>query len=490
MASQQILFAETIAGMKKAFKRKAYESDSDGEVENRGNRGNKLKKRARFARQGQMTPTQGPSAYKEPVEFAGARRAIIHRNPLLVDDEGYEIDSEDDEDRIDDAALAAAELNPYGNIRLEHLLAPLTSSADLPAHSTLSKPFVSSTLTNLVSQSSELMRRENQSLWRIRHLWTAFCGDGIWMPCEKMLGPNDVSLYTEDHVARHLLSLAKASGAGSSSLLGSNGEAPHGNNENHETTTSFARAQAEQDGDVSMTDVGASDPVIDRKDDKKGTGEEKQVNGEKLASEASKETAAGEERPATTENGANETPKESKHEVNGAKGASNGQDKETDTHAQGEDVTMKNTEPRQDTRAPGPGASDQASSTTSEAPEQTFIHPIFSTPAGAIPDRDVGLPEKEAEDVRKLLSLYVQKQEEICRGASKLHYGLLKAERLRKEVLHWSKAEAHCGPNRDMSDGEDWYDKEEWGLTEDLKKGQDEEEEDTTTTGKKTRNRR
>jgi hypothetical protein len=41
-----------------------------------------------------------------------------------------------------------------------------------------------------------------------------------------------------------------------------------------------------------------------------------------------------------------------------------------------------------------------------------------------------------------------------------------------------------------MSDGEDWYDKEEWGLTEDLKKGQDEEEEDTTTTGKKTRNRR
>jgi hypothetical protein len=41
-----------------------------------------------------------------------------------------------------------------------------------------------------------------------------------------------------------------------------------------------------------------------------------------------------------------------------------------------------------------------------------------------------------------------------------------------------------------MSDGEDWYDKEAWGLVEDLKKGQDEEEEDTTTTGKKTRNRR
>ena len=41
-----------------------------------------------------------------------------------------------------------------------------------------------------------------------------------------------------------------------------------------------------------------------------------------------------------------------------------------------------------------------------------------------------------------------------------------------------------------LSDGEDWYDKEEWGLTEDLKKGQDEEEEDTTQTQKKTRNRK
>jgi hypothetical protein len=122
--------------------------------------------------------------------------------------------------------------------------------------------------------------------------------------------------------------------------------------------------------------------------------------------------------------------------------------------------------------------------------EDDFIHPLFLAPAGARPDRDIGLPDQEAEDIRRLLALYVQKQEEVCRGAKKLFLGLLKAEQLRKNVLHWSKAEAHSGPNRDMSDGEDWYDKEEWGLTEDLKKGQDEEEEDVQTTGKKTRNRR
>lgn len=124
-----------------------------------------------------------------------------------------------------------------------------------------------------------------------------------------------------------------------------------------------------------------------------------------------------------------------------------------------------------------------------------FIHPLFLAPPSARPDRNLGLPEAEAEDVRRLVQLYVQKQEEICRGATRLHKGLLKADRLRRTVLQWAKAEAHCGPHRDMSDGEDWYDKDEWGLTEDLKKGQDEEEEDTHTTAaaqqqKKTRNRR
>lgn len=87
-------------------------------------------------------PTQGPSAYNEvdfcdeapsqptspsrqltrhqSVDFAGSRRTIIYRNRPLVDEEGYEIDSDDD-DRVDEATLAAAELNPYANIRLERV---------------------------------------------------------------------------------------------------------------------------------------------------------------------------------------------------------------------------------------------------------------------------------------------------------------------------------------------------------------------------------
>lgn len=55
----------------------------------------------------------------QEVDYAGVRRSIIHRKPPLVDWEGYEVDSEDDEERIEEAAASAAELDPYANIRLE-----------------------------------------------------------------------------------------------------------------------------------------------------------------------------------------------------------------------------------------------------------------------------------------------------------------------------------------------------------------------------------
>lgn len=55
----------------------------------------------------------------QAVDYAGVRRNILYRNPPLVDDEGYEITSDDDDDRVGVAELAAAELNPYSNIRLE-----------------------------------------------------------------------------------------------------------------------------------------------------------------------------------------------------------------------------------------------------------------------------------------------------------------------------------------------------------------------------------
>ena len=116
------------------------------------------------------------------------------------------------------------------------------------------------------------------------------------------------------------------------------------------------------------------------------------------------------------------------------------------------------------------------------------MHPFFIIPVDSLPDRGFGLPPNEAEETRMLLMAYVQKQEEVARITSDLYQGLLQADRMRQDVFKWSKAEAHVG---EMSDGEDWYDNEEWSLDQDLAKGRDEEEDETAVAGKKsTRQRR
>jgi hypothetical protein len=52
-------------------------------------------------------------------EHAGYQRAIINRNPPLIDEDGYDIDSDDDEEQVQEAIAAAMEENPYSSIRLE-----------------------------------------------------------------------------------------------------------------------------------------------------------------------------------------------------------------------------------------------------------------------------------------------------------------------------------------------------------------------------------
>jgi hypothetical protein len=52
-------------------------------------------------------------------EHSGYQRAIISRNPPLVDDDGYDLDSDDDDEHIQEVEGAAAEENPYSSIHLE-----------------------------------------------------------------------------------------------------------------------------------------------------------------------------------------------------------------------------------------------------------------------------------------------------------------------------------------------------------------------------------
>lgn len=138
------------------------------------------------------------------------------------------------------------------------------------------------------------------------------------------------------------------------------------------------------------------------------------------------------------------------------------------------------------------------------------VDPFFFPPNYRV-DRDYGLPPTEAEETRRLLSAAVQRQEEFLRGLNVVRNDLLRAQNLRKKVWGWcrtmegmrtyhqhlsevsgnaGKWDIDEGENVGLSDGEDWYDKEEWGLDGPLEKGREEEDEEMLPQGKKTRGRK
>lgn len=355
---------------------------------------------------------------------------------------------------------------------------------DLSSHPTLSRPFTTRTLTDLARQSRDITHKENAALWKVKHLHTKLVGDHVWVPCQMMETADDLLLYQEPQIPKvqgqrsvnsdtSMLRLEAApmnAGTNGQSLV--NGEAPAVGKED-----SAPNKDAAEDADTSMVDADVTiDEDMGNTESKPETERDKDghtpLDNSRIAPSAGKNGVDGHgQRPDKHPQGSGRGPL-----TNGASKAA-GQNGDSHNATNGHGVNL-----------PGSGPMSAASW---DAFDEMFIHPIFLAPRTAQPNRDLGIPEGEAEDLRRLLQLYVQKQEEVCRGAKRLSEGLQRADRLRKTVFQWSKYEAHVGANRDMSDGEDWYDKEEWGFEEDLKKGQDEEEEDTTQpTKKSTRTRR
>ena len=146
----------------------------------------------------------------------------------------------------------------------------------------------------------------------------------------------------------------------------------------------------------------------------------------------------------------------------------------------------------QDTGATPPGS--PTPTLTSDSSSLLQIDPLFLILPSAHPSKTgsalYGLPTDEAAETRKLLTTYIQKQEESIRGLEAVLAKLMKAQRLRSEVLEMCKAEGHIG---EMSDGEDWIDYEQWNLQPgELRKGRDEDEdavEENTIGGRKGKRR-
>ena len=412
---------------------------------------------------------------------------------------------------------------------------PLVSAAELPDHPSLSVPYLSTALTTTVDQVGGIVKREKAVLWKLKQLLTKFRGDDTWQPCGIFETESDIELFgsamselagsqavplqlngkvliseaeqsgraTTDHAAQPFEDPpAKGTIQDAAQLLGNSPIEEIAAQDLGEDVNADDVAMVDAPTDISITAGLSNGHKRTQKLEATVKNEDDGVDGTPIISVMSNGNTP-DLNPAIEHS----TVIEQAQKVNITSGPSkeieDSAEKplpdlplsyadEEEEEADGDEAEDAQPAPhRMTTRAQAQAASDNTTTarTRSQSPESldnAFIHPLFLAPESALPDRDFGLQPAEAEDIRRLLLLYVQKQEQVCRNLEKLHNDLMRADLMRKTVYRWAKAEGHVG---EMSDGEDWYDKEEWGLDEDLKKGHDEDEDDGTQ-GKKTRGRR
>ncbi|KAF2153110.1 hypothetical protein K461DRAFT_135054 [Myriangium duriaei CBS 260.36] len=436
MASQQTHIAETIRGMKLALQRRDDESDSDTSIRQHTNRGNKLKRKAHHIRSGRLD-TSGGQSYRKRINHAGYQRTIIHENPALCDFDGDPVDLDEDDDQEN---YSSVEDNPFGETKLEELLMPLTSAPALSDHPSLSVPYTAKHITEMAENVRQILHRERELLWKMKAYLQRFRGDELWAPLENLESAQDLLLlendaldfFPEDKSVDTSASVPAISSAGSIDITFPLGAAAKLNG----TTSNAQEVQTAQVNGVAATDMARHD-----------------TNHMNDVAPITNGTAQHADQP----NGSPASPIDNQAEVDG--------DDAAPSHAM-------TTRAKARTPPPSDGATSPSPSSLGSVPS---ISAFFLPPANSLPDQSLGLPDKEAEDTRRLMLLYVQKQEEVVRGTERLLHGLLRADRARNEVWAWCRAEAHAG---ELSDGEDWYDKEHWGLEEDLVKGKEEEEQE------------
>ncbi|KAL8854555.1 MAG: hypothetical protein Q9221_000590 [Calogaya cf. arnoldii] len=542
-------------------------SDSGDSIDRYTNRGNKLKRKARYVQERQLDRPNGPKVYKKRIEHAGYHRDVISQNPKRYDVDGYQLEDDEEDEEAD---IAAAEANPYSGVVLHELLAPLASAADLPTHPSLSVPYLAPILGNMTQEACQMLQRERNTIRGVKQILTKLRGDDTWTPCgsldsevddmifdtnkvyeecvrlrplskltqskENVIAPTTTSLQFGDTVERRpTLAQTKnrsVEGEGDSapSLTQANGHNPISllmvpttlldKPSGTEPPEKISSTTMDGHGDTTVRhDFEASRATITGQLRQSGDREASSLEAPKLTTQTAEsmidensalaaETEAGTRDIIMESKGSHQSAREQIPEVEEKRSPSNEEtrdgphalslDAKEDLmlDAEGPEVTSNDLQPmphRMTTRAQAQAvSSENTTSSRTRSPSVASsllpsIHPLFLMPNGACPDRDFGLPPDEAEATRRILMSYVQKQEEVCRGAEKLYDGFLKAQRMKKDVLDSCKAEGHLG---EMSDGEDWIDKEEWGLEEDLRKGRDEDEDDVGTQHKKTRGRR
>ncbi|KAI1831868.1 hypothetical protein DTO027I6_7283 [Penicillium roqueforti] len=491
MTAQAALIADTITGMKRALRRERDDNGPDDPIMAPTNRGNKMQANAKYVSEGALGYINAEDYYKQRIDHAGYTRYILQPNPIRYDSEGDELD-EDDEDSEADAA--AAEDNPFSGIALETLLCPLKHPSELPIHPSMSQAYTSQALEKMTAAVEHKLRQERALLWRARSLHRQFLGDSSWMPCGVLETPDD-----------HLIFDPRLASNEPSIYAGQQGTIRTGITTKAPASTATQDPQSAQNGtkaqvistqnDVEMAEVPADG--------------EPTKNGLQLKSEETdatvKDLPPHPNISTSNHNGASgastKSPSNGRPDIDTTKDADPVETTEPNDDTE-HDLEMHDGSPeplrRMTTRAQAnavnPNENENGSPLSSDSafPLPT-PHPLFLVPDNILPDPNFGLPAAEAEETRRLLWSYIQKQEETVRGVEHMLDSLNRSCRMKGDILEWCKAEGHVG---EMSDGEDWYDREQWGLAEgeELKKGTDEDEIETVdesrTQGKRGRGRR
>lgn len=351
----------------------------------------------------------------------------------------------------------------------------------------------------MLRSTEDKLRQERASLWRAKNLNRHFIGDESWVPLGAIEGTNDWDLFEPRSrpVPEQANKKRKISANNQSSRNGINGhdhsslqvahppsnQAPEASNE----ATENSKSSTTQEDPFSEDQQQISDVLSSE--------HHPPVNGVHKDHKTDKDMEDEKDRDMTTPEPTNHTT-----------------DPTTQSNEQQDEVregsVQRNTPPptRRITRAlaaeqdgsalASVSGSSPESTTSSLDPSLLQPDPFFLPPPSfAASHRNlvhlarVGLPVDEFLETRRLLTTYIQKQEESVRGYEAFLGKLIRAKRMRDKVWEWSKAEGHVG---EWSDGEDWIDSEAWGLAPDeLKKGKDEEEVDgQEDTGRKVKRRR
>ncbi|KAK2772692.1 hypothetical protein FQN53_004471 [Emmonsiellopsis sp. PD_33] len=538
MAAQLAAISDTIISMKRALERKRLAAGVDDPITQPTNRGNKLRQNAQYVHEGALGYTDGEKFYRKvqdvprflKVEYAGYKRDILEFNPPKYDSEGDELDGDDDDEHADPEM---AEENPFAEVHLEEILGPLRYPSQLADHPSMSQPYTSKTLRQMVENANAKLRQEQVILHKAKRLHRELLGDAPWMPCGFLETMDDRNIFDPRCGFSGQAPSKHGNGRGKSGFSTRSGSATHQTTapqksslpilSNNDVAGSANGTPADlQPGDQDVEMANAEEP-LEEKPNKDTTSEPPKMNGQAVSPPAS---TNGDDvtKPAEAQSPkppANEEPPDTKKEPNDEapdNAVTDGNDvnmKDKDTEDIENDVDdgasdTSSPEPprRMTTRAQAnqaanphhptsPTSSGTARSHSPLYPDSNdahlTVHPLFLVPPTHI-DRTCGLPPTEADEIRRMLWSYIQKQEETVRASRRMYHMLLGVCRKKELVWEWCKADEHAG---ELSDGEDWYDPEQWGLKEgeELRKGADEDEaegvvDEGRATGKRGRGRR